>query len=83
MPAPMPTAVPPPASPPRIELDTAAELATLGDWAALRDWSTELDDAFPECAEFARRVRGLLDDLDAGAGTGAEAALHQLLAGRG
>ncbi|WP_295888303.1 hybrid sensor histidine kinase/response regulator [uncultured Thiohalocapsa sp.] len=85
MPAPMPTTVPPPAPPPRIELDTAAELATLGDWAALRDWSTELEDAFPECAEFARRVRGLLDDIDAGAdaATGAEAALHQLLAGRG
>jgi hypothetical protein len=58
MPAPMPTRVPPPAPPPRVELDTAAELATLGDWPALRDWSTELDDAFPECAEFARRVRG-------------------------
>jgi signal transduction histidine kinase/DNA-binding NarL/FixJ family response regulator len=85
VPAPMPTTVPPPAPPPRIELDTAAELAMLGDWAALRDWSTELDDAFPECAEFARRMRGLLDDIDAGgdAATGAEAALHQLLAGRG
>jgi signal transduction histidine kinase/CheY-like chemotaxis protein len=72
----------PPLRPPPIELDAARELAAQHDWVRLREWCAELGDAFPECAEFARRLRDLLDEIDAGADADAAAgALRRLLAG--
>lgn len=70
--------------PPCIELEAARELAADGQWAALRDWSAELDEVFPECADFRQQVRELLDAIDRGADRpAAVAALQQLLAERG
>nr|WP_242519065.1 hybrid sensor histidine kinase/response regulator [Halochromatium roseum] len=70
--------------PPPIELEAAREFAAQHDWASLREWCTELGDAFPECADFAQRLRDLLDEIDAGAGADAVVgALQRLLAARG
>jgi hypothetical protein len=72
-----------PLSPPRIELDAALVLAESRDWARLWEWCTELEDAFPECADFAARVRVLLSQGGAGPGSdAATAALRRLLAER-
>ncbi len=74
----------PPEPPPRMELAAALELAELNDWDSLRDWCRSLDDAFPECRGFARRVHALLDQIDAGTQTDAPLeALRRLLADRG
>ena len=76
--------VEPPLRPPPMELDAARELAEQNDWASLREWCGELGDAFPECADFARRLRDLLDAIDAGPGADAAAgALQRLLADSG
>ncbi|WP_295885946.1 hybrid sensor histidine kinase/response regulator [uncultured Thiohalocapsa sp.] len=79
---PMASAAEPPLPPSRIELEAALELAERQDWASLREWCTELEAAFPECADFAARVRVLLGRGDAGPGSAAASALRRLLAER-
>jgi CheY-like chemotaxis protein len=79
---PMAPAAEPPLPPSRIELEAALELAERQDWASLREWCTELEDAFPECADFAARVRVLLGRGDAGPSSAAASALRRLLAER-
>jgi signal transduction histidine kinase/DNA-binding NarL/FixJ family response regulator len=70
----------PPLRPPPMELDAARELAEQHDWAGLRAWCAELGDAFPECADFAQRLRALLDEIDTNPGADAVAgALRRLL----
>jgi signal transduction histidine kinase/CheY-like chemotaxis protein len=78
---PMASAAERPLLPCWIELEAALELAERQDWTSLREWCTELEAAFPECADFAARVRVLLGRGDAAPGSDAAAlALRRLLA---
>ncbi|MBK1621286.1 hypothetical protein CKO42_23280 [Lamprobacter modestohalophilus] len=72
-----------PLQPPAIELEVGRELAERRDWTSLREWCEELGDAFPECDDFAQRLRELLHEIKAGPGADAAAgALQRMLADR-